>query len=143
MCIVTVLLSLGTSWIHAKVLVGAFVVLFPLPFIFVPNGSLLSKLLPKHVQGMISINCIIIPLSIHGLTCPNFVLTCNNFVLLFWGLLLQVIVYGHCHHRIWPRSATVYRFNSCYPRPPVGRRLFAPVLPPLRSTSWHSNRTHG
>ena len=46
-------LLLGTPWIHVKLLLGAGIVLFGLPFVFSPNGSLLSKLLPKHVQGTI------------------------------------------------------------------------------------------
>jgi len=41
-----------TPGIHAKVLIGSGVAVFALPFIFVTNGSLFSKLLPQHIQGM-------------------------------------------------------------------------------------------
>jgi len=34
------------------VLIGSGVAVFALPFIFVTNGSLFSKLLPQHIQGV-------------------------------------------------------------------------------------------
>ena len=41
-----------------KILSGAAVAIFGLPFLFVTNGSLFSKLLPRHVQGNHVHNCL-------------------------------------------------------------------------------------
>ena len=106
---------LGTPWIHVKLLLGAGIVLFGLPFVFSPNGSLLSKLLPKHVQGTI-------------MCC-------------YWlHMYFKTSYLNNC--RIWSRSTTVCRLNCSHPGASVGWCFTTPLLCSSRSTSWHSDWTY-
>ena len=106
--------SSGTPWIHIKFLFGASIVIFGLPFIFAPNQSLLSKLLPKHVQGM----------------------------RIYYTLYLLYVAQKF-NIRFWSGTATVHCFIGSYSGPLVGWCFTTFVLPSHGGSPWDSYWTTG